>query len=117
MTLCDRSGPDIATLMERVIRVLPRDRLVEYAVARHGFENSDIGCGVMYRELGDDPQTAHIPPGHVEIYVGGGAPQGFEAIVTEDDYIAILAATLRAQGEGEAARRVEAFRTQLSTLG
>ena len=105
-----------------VVRAIRTDQLVDSAIARHGFENSDVGCGVMYPEPGDDPRTTHIPSGHipsgyVEIYAGWGAPEGFEAITTEGNYLNILAAALRADGAMEAADRLDTFRTQLAAPG
>jgi hypothetical protein len=113
----DRPEPELAELVRWVSRALLTDRLVEYAIARHGFENSDIGCGVIYADPGGNHETAHIPRGHIEIYAGRGAPDGFEAITTEDNYLAILADTLRAKGEADAAAKLDAFRARLAGSG
>lgn len=75
--------------MEGVIRCWRIGESAEFALARHGFGNSDVEHGVTYPE-DLDPTDEPIPAGSVEIYGGWG--EVFSAVLAEATYLDVLAA-------------------------
>jgi hypothetical protein len=87
----------------------PRD-LAKYAFERHGYYNTDIGCGITYPgDLDDyDREVDHIviPEGFVRAAAEWSAR---EADVPERAYLRILAEELDAIGLTNEATRVRAL--------
>jgi len=87
----------------------PRD-LATFAYERHGYQNTDIGCGITYPgDLDDyDREVDHIfiPEGFVR---AGADWSAHEADVPERTYLQILAEELEALGLTNDATRVRAL--------
>jgi len=58
---------------------------VDAAVNRHGYGNTDIGCGVEYPESDEA-----IPAGSVRLHTFWGPPDGEEFIIPERLYLQVL---------------------------
>ena len=69
-------------------------KLSGYALARHGWGDSDGGFGVTYStdldEYDRHVDGIEIPNGHVLLYGFGGPPDGYEFVISEAEYIASL---------------------------
>jgi hypothetical protein len=82
--------------------------LVEFAVRRHGFGNTDGGFGITYPGDLDDFDHALgvcIPEGFLKVYAFWGPPEGYELVVPEFVYLTTLAEVL-----SEAGYTIEAVR-------
>jgi hypothetical protein len=92
------------------------EQLTEFALQRHGFGNSDVGCGVIYPDdLDPDERATHpIPDGSVQVYEGGGLPDAREFFVPEVTYLERLADELVRHGAHEAAAQIRALRQRLT---
>ena len=90
--------------------------LAEFAVQRHGFGDSDGGFGVTYPDDLDEYDRVvegdHIPAGFVRAYGFWGLPDGYEVLVPEPTYLAVLADELVATGHTQAATQVRALLDQ-----
>jgi hypothetical protein len=84
-------------------------QLAEFAQQRHGYGNSDGGFGILYPEDIDEFQMlingVHIPKGSLLVYGFAIAqPPGYELLVSERSYLAVLVSVLSEAGlPGEAA--------------
>ena len=94
--------------------------LASFAVARHGFGDTDGGFGVTYPGDLDEYDRAvegvNIPDGFVEVYGHWGPPGGYSLLIRESTYLEILAGVLVAKGLHSEAARVEALRGDPSDL-
>ena len=104
--------PSPEEICRDVIKVKSLASLADLAIKRQGFGNSDVGAGMTYpHELDAEDVAAGqlIPEGFVELYLGWGPPDGFEAQVPESLYREILASAL-----AEAGHSVEAAQLRKS---
>jgi hypothetical protein len=73
--------------------------LVQFAVNRHGFGDSNGGFGVVYPSDVDEYQREveheYIAENHVQIYGYWGLPNGYEFCVHECVYLGILSQALQ----------------------
>lgn len=87
-------------------------QLAEFAIARHGFGDSDSGFGVTYPGDLDDydrAQGEHIPEGFLRVYGFWGPPNGYEMLIPEPLYLAILEEALLKAGLPQEAEQVRAL--------
>jgi hypothetical protein len=97
------------------IRSYPLDRLVDAALSRDGYRNSDGGFGVQYeRDPEELEQFGAIPPRCVEVYTFWGPPEGEAYIVPETTYLMILALILKANDRNRDFEKVNTFLTSLA---
>jgi hypothetical protein len=100
-----------------------KSALARYAGDRHGFGDSDGGFGVTYPSDLDDADRgtagADIPASHVLAYGrwGDGHPDGWEVLVPEPLFLAVLAEVLECCGMREDAARVRLITSRPSTDG
>lgn len=91
--------------------------LAHFAVARHGYGDTDAGFGVIYPTDRDEYDTQvlgeHIATGHVQIYGFWGPPAGYEIELPEATYLEVLAAVLHARGHHDDALSVTRLLTAL----
>ena len=84
--------------------------LVQYALDRHGFGDTDGGFGITYPgdldEYAHEVEGRHIPDGFVQAYGFWGPPDGYEILVPEWLYRDVLAEVLACLGMREEATRV-----------
>ncbi len=98
-------APELRTILKAML-CWSISRLAEFAVARRGYGNSDIGCGLSYPEgCGDDEDP--ISAGSVNVYAAWGTPGGEEYEVSEVLYLQVLALYLALHGRWEEAERVQ----------
>ena len=94
--------------------------LSQFALARHGFGNSDGGFGITYPSDLDDydreVEGVAIPVGFVQVYGFWGPPDGYEFNIREFYYLAELIRILRNQGFESEAKGLEAFQNTLSAI-
>lgn len=85
--------------------------LAAFAGGRHGYSNSDGGFGVTYPDDLDgyerEVESRVIPEGTVEVYGYWGHPDGYEFVVSETHYLAVLAQVLRESNLTQEAVMVE----------
>jgi hypothetical protein len=83
-------------------------QLVDYALARHGYADTDSGFGITYPgDLDEfDRQTQSIPEGFVLAHGFGGPPDGYEIMVPEWLYRDVLAEVLECLGFWQDAAKV-----------
>jgi hypothetical protein len=93
-----------------------RDKLAlaRFAVARHGFGDSDGGFGITYPsdldEHDREVEGVKIPEGHVLAYgFWGDATSGYEVVVPESLYRNVLAEVLDCMGLCREAMEVRAL--------
>ena len=90
----------IATTIRRSPSLM-RD-LSQFALARHGWGDTDGGFGVTYStdldEYDRDVDNLNIPNGCVHIYGFWGHPDGYEVLISEGDYVDHLVRVLTADG-------------------
>lgn len=113
-----QSSVEVITRIKEVISHWRKpDELASFAVARHGFGDSNGGFGVTYPEGADANQPEAekdcVPQGSVEIYGYWGPPEGYEFRVSEKLYLSILASHLQALGLSDQARSVSVLADQL----
>ncbi|MBV9858820.1 MAG: hypothetical protein JO038_01765 [Alphaproteobacteria bacterium] len=91
-------------LVEYVIGAWSRlSELAEFAQARHGYENSDVGYGAIYpADL--QPDDEPMPEGSIILY--GGFGEYFEFCISETSYLDILAEVFRRNGLQSAAEEM-----------
>jgi hypothetical protein len=86
------------------------DDLVQFALKRHGYGNSDSGIGVTYANDLDDYDRQvdgyDIAEGHVEVYYCWGPPDGYEIQIPEWMYRNLLAEHLQRAGRKADAERI-----------
>ncbi len=91
--------------------------LVQFAIDRHGFGDSDSGFGITYPGDLDDRdrfEGRHILEGFVQAYGFGGPPDGYEVLVPEWLYCDVLAEVLESLG---LPREAASVRSQQGWLG
>jgi len=99
-------------------RGFSHSEFVEFALARHGWGDSDGGFGVTYPadldEYDKEVEGMVIPAGHVEIY-GFWGPEhgGYEITVKEADYIEELLLILEHEGHTD---NIDALKSLHQTL-
>jgi hypothetical protein len=90
--------------------------LAEFASRRHGFGDSDGGFGITYPGDLDEYDRVvdgiKIPEGFVQVYGFWGPPDGYEVLVPETVYLALLAGVLSAAGHAAEAERVRSLAEQ-----
>jgi hypothetical protein len=88
--------------------------LASFAVARHGFGDTNSGFGVTYPgdldEYDRAVEGATIPDGFVEVYGHWGPPDGYSLLIRESMYLNILASVFVAEGLHSEAAKVEVLR-------
>lgn len=107
-------APELEVAVRNVIGHWPQlAQLAEFAVGRHGFGESNGGFGVTYPDDLDEydrhVEGLSIPAGFVEVYGFWGAPEGYEMLVRESQYLTILANVLTAAGHPLEAARVRSL--------
>lgn len=89
--------------------------LLRFAIAMHGFGDSDGGFGVTYPGDLDayqlDVEKIIIPAGMVQMYGYWGPPEGYEFMVDEAKYLRVLADVLLEKGLNDEAVRVKELAT------
>ncbi|GAB5407631.1 MAG: hypothetical protein Aurels2KO_58620 [Aureliella sp.] len=77
--------------IDLVLRHNSHSNLVRYALARHGWGDTDGGFGTTYSTDLDDCDRhvdgVSIADGHVQLYGFWGLPDGYELQISESDYI------------------------------
>ena len=77
--------------IDQVLRHNSHANLVQYALARHGWGDTDGGFGTTYSTDLDDYDRhvdgVSIADGHVHLYGFWGLPDGYEFQISESDYI------------------------------
>jgi hypothetical protein len=107
-----RSGdPGLACALNAILHWRSLEQLTTFAEARHGYGNTDMGCGVNYPDDFDDfdreLEGSVVPPdGMVEVYEHWGGSDGAEYLVSEGQYLLLLASVLKADGFEEDALKV-----------
>jgi len=106
-----RSGdPELACALNAILHWSPLKQLSAFAEARHGYGNSDAGCGVNYPGDFDDFDREQyglvVPGGMVAVYQHWADTDGSEYLLSEEQYLHLLASVLRADGFDEDALKV-----------
>ena len=85
-------------------------QLATFAEQRHGYGDSNGGFGVTYPDDLDEYHRVtlgeHIPAGFVRVYGFWGPPNGYEVLVPEKAYLAVLGDELAAAGHCSEAANV-----------
>ena len=99
----------IESLVDSLVASLSAGHVVMAAKAHHGIASDNSGCGVNYYDR-TDPDSPRNRPGQVRLYSFWGPPKGYEAFTSEDEYLRVLADTLRARGWKDAAEQIDEIR-------
>jgi hypothetical protein len=99
----------IESLVDSLVGSLSAGHVVMAAKAHHGIASDNSGCGVNYYDR-TDPESPRNRPGQVRLYYFWGPPKGYEAFTSEDEYLRVLADTLRAKGWKDAAEQIDEIR-------
>lgn len=104
------AGLDAASAARAAIEHWPHpEELARFALARHGFRDAVDGFGITYPDELDDIERSSgksIPAGFVEAYGYWGLPNGYEVLVPEATYRAVLVSMLAGLGRDEDAELV-----------
>jgi hypothetical protein len=116
-----RSGdPGLACALNAILHWSPLKQLTAFAEARHGYGDSDAGCGVNYPGDFDDfdreQERIDIPDGTVAVYQHWGGSDGAEYLLSEEQYLHLLASVLWADGFEEDALKVLRMRKKLPSI-
>lgn len=99
------AGLDAAAAARAAIEHWPhKHELARFALARHGYRDAVGGFGITYPDELDDIERSSgksIPAGFVEAYGYWGLPNGYEVLVPESVYRAVLASVLAGLGLDE----------------
>ena len=94
-----------------------RGQLASFALARHGFGDTNGGFGVTYPgdldEYDRQVDGCDIPAGFVEVYGHWGPPRGYSLVVPEVLYLQILSEVLQAEGMGSDATDLMVLRDRI----
>lgn len=100
-TLTDPTFAALTTIRHGAAKASP-ERLVRFALDRHGFGDSDGGFGITYPNDLDEYERVverrSIPDGFVLAYGFWGPPDGYEVLVPEWLYRDVLAEVLECLG-------------------
>jgi hypothetical protein len=99
----------VESLVDSLVVSLSAGHLVQAAKGHHGIASDDSGCGVNYFDP-NDPQSPKNQPGRVRLYYFWGPPKGYDTVTSEDEYLRVLANTLRARGATDAAQQIDEIR-------
>jgi hypothetical protein len=99
----------VEALVDSLVVSVSAANLVKAAKGHYGIASDDSGCGVNYFDR-NDPETPKNRPGHVRLYYFWGPPKGYEAVTSKDEYLRVLANTLRAKGATVAAEQIDEIR-------
>lgn len=99
----------VESLVPSLLVSLSAGHLVMAAKAHHGIASDNSGCGVDYYDR-TDPESPRNRPGQVRLYSFWGPPKGYEAFTSQDEYLRVLADTLRAKGWKDAAKQIDEIR-------
>lgn len=117
--LLDPETPALRAVVESIQRASRLSELADFALARHGYGDSDGGFGVTYPADLDEHDlrvdAVSIPTGHVLVYGFWGPPDGYEYVVPETDYLDVLAAILDAHNLPAQAEQVRGLWRQITT--
>lgn len=97
-----------AWMVRQVLKGWSAERLIQSIGTRRSLHH-EIGVGLLFRDP-SDPETAHVPPGHAEVYVPGAQDRAEEAIVPDALVIALLIERLGEVGSPEDVAQVQAWR-------
>lgn len=106
--------PELRTILDAICSSPLRD-LANFAMQRHGYRNSDGGCGIIYPDELDEDDNDSIPDGYVQVYRFWGLSEGEEHTVPETLYLEVLALMLAAKGLLQQSFQVDAFRQKLTS--
>jgi hypothetical protein len=105
----------VESLVHCLVVSLSAANLVKAAKGRHGIGSDDSGCGVNYHDP-NDPESRNNRPGQVRLYYfWGWRHGGHEAVTSEDEYLRVLAVTLRAASATDAANQIDEIRKGVQT--
>ena len=98
----------VESLVDSLVVLLSPCHLVQAAKGHHGIASDDFGCGMNYFDP-NDPQSPNNRPGQVRFSTSGAA-EGYDTVTSEDEYLRVLANTLRAKGATDAAQQIDEIR-------
>lgn len=100
----------VESLVHYLVRSLSPEWVVKAARDHHGIASDDSGCGVNYHDP-NDPESSSNRRGQVRLYSFWGRRHGgHEAVTSEDEYLRVLANTLRAGSATDAADQIDEIR-------
>ena len=100
----------VESLVHFLVHSLSPEWVVKAAKAHHGIASDNSGCGVNYHDH-NDPESPSNRPGQVRLYsFWGHRHGGREAVTSEDEYLRVLADTLRAANATDAADQIDEIR-------
>jgi hypothetical protein len=106
----------VESLVHCLIHSLSPEWVVRAARDRHGIASDNSGCGVNYYDP-NDPASPNNRPGQVRLYYFWGRRHGgHEAVKSEDEYLRVLANTLRADSATGAADQINEIRKNSRAL-
>ena len=86
----------VESLVHFLVHSLSPESVVKAARDHYGIASDNSGCGVNYHDP-NDPKSPTNRPGQVRLYsFWGWRHGGHEAVTSEDEYLCVLADTLRA---------------------
>ncbi len=106
----------VESLVHYLVHSLSPEWLVKAARDHHGIASDNSGCGVNYHDP-NDTESPNNRPGQVRLYsFWGWRHGGHEAVTSDDEYLRVLANTLRAANATEAADQIDEIRKNYRAL-